>query len=393
MVFVQHGPGVGQVEVVRRRLRPRKRDQPVEVTTDHAELGGRRRQSPHPVEFAAGLLVGLIRHRRRVDPSAQLFDLRPLLVVLSQLALDGLELFSQEVLSLHFLDLGASFLLDLLTEREHLDFPDQNRDQPGEFLRSALVVEDRLGRLHFHALIVGHGVCQVQRIFQQQDSRQELARQRGNELGDLLELILDRPDLRLDLHPLFHGLGPQLDGGLQVRVFFDERPQLEAGQPLHDQADCAIGSAQESFHRSHRAVTVQVVGARLVQLGPARSHQPHQTPAADDVVHQADRPGLSDGQRDRGVRVGDQTTQRQDRQDRRDLFGRSGGRGRVVGLRVSLSNGDRRAFAGQAPRRPVPGPERIGACPREPFGRPHAQLIGICRGWTFGSRTWRNPSS
>src|SRR5438132_911670 len=95
-----------QVDVVVGRLRPRKLDDPLEIRADDAVLGGLRRQPLEALQLAVGLLADVLGQIGRLDPLAQLVGLGRLLVSLTELLLDRLELLPEEVFALPALHLG-----------------------------------------------------------------------------------------------------------------------------------------------------------------------------------------------------------------------------------------------------------------------------------------------
>ena len=111
VIGVEDLAGVGDVEVVVGLRRPGQLGEPLEVGADDAVLGGGGRQLLEPAELAVGLLARALGQARRLDPLAQLVDLRLALVALAELVLDRLELLAQVVLALPLLDLR----LDLRT--------------------------------------------------------------------------------------------------------------------------------------------------------------------------------------------------------------------------------------------------------------------------------------
>jgi len=106
MIGVQHSPRFRDVEVVRRLLAPRQRDQPVEVRPRHRVLGRRRRHLAEPVQLPEGLLLGLLGHAGRLDLLPELVELLGAVVGRAELLLDRLELLPQIVFALALADLG-----------------------------------------------------------------------------------------------------------------------------------------------------------------------------------------------------------------------------------------------------------------------------------------------
>ena len=110
MVAVEDLTRVHGIELLVGVLRPRHRDQPVEVRADHARLARLLAHALEPAELLVGLLADLVRHAGLFDLGAVLLD--DARAVLAQLALDRLHLLAQEVLAL--LLLGAA--LDVLAD-------------------------------------------------------------------------------------------------------------------------------------------------------------------------------------------------------------------------------------------------------------------------------------
>ena len=96
---------MSDVEVVLAGDVPRQGDDPVQVGLDHGILGARRRQVGEPVQLAPRRLVDLLGQLELVDLLAQFAGLGLLLVGLTKLLLDRLELLAQEVLALVLVDL------------------------------------------------------------------------------------------------------------------------------------------------------------------------------------------------------------------------------------------------------------------------------------------------
>ena len=89
---------------------------------------------------------------------------------------------------------------------------------------------------------------------------------------------------------------------------------------LDEDADRAVGDLEHARDDTDHADVIEVVGARLVELGIARGDQGQGPLAGEDVVDQLHRALLTDGERGQRVRVGDRLLQRQDRYRRRQLL-------------------------------------------------------------------------
>src|SRR5690606_24631141 len=120
VVLVEDLAGLRDVDLLRVELRPRQRDEPVEIRADHRALGRRLRHHFEPAQLLHGLLVRLFRHLGLLDRLAQLLDLG-VLGILAELALDRAHLLAQQVLALALLELLLRLLADLAGQPEHLD--------------------------------------------------------------------------------------------------------------------------------------------------------------------------------------------------------------------------------------------------------------------------------
>ena len=320
MVLVQHLAGVADIQVVGGGYRPGQGDQPIQVGANHTVFGGGSGQAREAVQLAAGLLAGLFGHVGGFDLLAQLFHLDGLFVAFAQLALDSFELLAQEVLALHFFDLRAGLVLDLLANLEHFDLAGENVDELMQLFFGRIDLEQLLGVRQIHALEVGNGVDGLQRIFDGLDGSDQLARDGGDHIGDVAELVAGVAGQGFDLHAVFDGLRVKVNVGLQVRLKLGEFTHPEAGHALNQQTDGAIGGAEQAVDHGDDAQRVEIFGFGDLQLGVARGDQANQAVlAGDNIVHQADGARLPNGERYGGVGVNHQAAQRQDGQDCRQL--------------------------------------------------------------------------
>src|SRR5579885_3731994 len=116
MVGVEHRARVLRVEPLVGALRPRHREEPVEVAADHLGLGRALADLLEPRELALGLGADGVRHPGLLDLGAVLVgDGR---AVLTELLADRLELLAQYVLPLLLERLGLDLPSHLLAELE-----------------------------------------------------------------------------------------------------------------------------------------------------------------------------------------------------------------------------------------------------------------------------------
>ena len=116
VVGVEHLAGVDRVEPLLGALRPRHRDQPVEVAADHRALGRLLALALEPAQLLLGLLGDRLRHLGLGDLALVLLDQAGL--VLAELLADRLHLFAQEVLALLLLGAGLDVVADPAADLE-----------------------------------------------------------------------------------------------------------------------------------------------------------------------------------------------------------------------------------------------------------------------------------
>src|SRR5690606_9035717 len=120
VILVEDLARLRDIDALRVELRPRQRDEPVEIRPDHRALGRGLRHRLEAPQLLHRLLVRLFRHPGLLDRLAQLLDLG-VLVVLAELALDRAHLLAQQVLPLALLELFLRLLADLARQLQHLD--------------------------------------------------------------------------------------------------------------------------------------------------------------------------------------------------------------------------------------------------------------------------------
>jgi hypothetical protein len=116
VVGVEDLAGVDGIQALLGALRPRDREQPVEVGPDGRGLGALLAHALQAAELALGLRADVLGHARRLDLRAVLA--REGLPVLPELLLDGLELAAEEILLLLLLGAGLDVVADALADLE-----------------------------------------------------------------------------------------------------------------------------------------------------------------------------------------------------------------------------------------------------------------------------------
>jgi hypothetical protein len=142
----------------------------------------------------------------------------------------------------------------------------------------------------------------------------ELVRQLRGRFHQPTEDIGGRPAQRIPLGPLHHLIRGRLDAGDDVRLRAGPVEDLDPLDPLHHQADAAVGPPRELVNHSHGAESVERLGRRRLRGGIALRHQRQQTVAAHHVVHEPDGPRLAHHERHRGQREDHRVPKRQDRE-------------------------------------------------------------------------------
>ena len=125
VLVVHDALGLLEVDDLVGLLRPRQRDDPVEIGARHGVFRGRRRHLRQAIELAQRFLLHGLGQAGRFELGAQLFDLARLIVAFAELLLDRLELLAQEVIALVLADFRLHLALDLRAELEHFELLDQ----------------------------------------------------------------------------------------------------------------------------------------------------------------------------------------------------------------------------------------------------------------------------
>ena len=321
MVGVEDGLRAREIDHLVGALRPRQRDQPVDVGPRHGVLGGGHRHLGQAVQLADRLLLHRLRHPGGVDLLAQLLDFLRLVVALAELPLDGLELLAQEVVALVLADLRLHLRLDLGPELEDLELLDEDAVQGGHALAKVerlehLLLERRRDRAQARRDEVGEpaGLGDVE------GERLQVVREQRRKRHDLLEVRLDVPLHRVDLEAVVvgRGLGRAADAPAQVGLGRDDLVDVHARQPLHDQPQAAVGQLEHLVDVRGGADGVEVLLARLLHRRVALREDGDQLAGADRLVDQAHRALARHGERHERIREEHRVAERQDRQLRRD---------------------------------------------------------------------------
>ncbi len=295
-------------------LVPRQVEHPVEVGADHAVLGGRRREALEPAELAVGRLAGLLGQAGRLDPLAQLVDLRLLLVPLPELLLDRPQLLAQVVLALALVDPLLDLRLDLGAERDHLELAGEDLREPPQPGADVDLLEDLLLLGGRDAQRSGDQVGERRGVLDVGDGELELLRQVRDLLDDLAEGALHVAGQRLQLRaPPRRRRGARSTRAIEVGLRGDVLADLDPLHPLDEDPDRAVGDLEHARDDAGDADRLELLRARLLELGVLRGDHDEAAVSGEHVVDQLDRALLADGERRQRPRVGDHVAHRQDR--------------------------------------------------------------------------------
>ncbi len=146
MVGVEHGRGIGHVEVVGRLLHPWQVENPVDIGANDADLRRHRRHGCQPRQLLLRLGPHVVRQALGGHGSAQLVQLLGEHVQLAQLPLDDAHLLAQEVLAVGAVDLLLHLALDLVLQLQHVQLLGQQDADHLEPLVGAKRLHDLLPR-------------------------------------------------------------------------------------------------------------------------------------------------------------------------------------------------------------------------------------------------------
>ena len=321
MVCVQHAFGFRQVDHFVGALVPRQRDEPVQVRARHGVFGRRHRHLGQPIELAQRFLLHRLGHARGFDLLGELLDVLGLIVAFPELFLNRLHLLAQEVLALVLAHLGLHLRLDLRSELEDLELLDQH---PVQAVHARADVE-RFEHLLLHRRADrrerrGDEIGKPSGLGDVHGERLEIVGEERRERHDLLEVRLDVARERVDLQAI-GVLRPFRRGAharAQVRLGRHDLVELQAREPLHDQAEAAIGQLEHLVDMRGGADRIEVRLAGLFERRVALREHRDQLAVGDRIVDQADGALARDRKRHERIRKEDRVSQREDRQLRRN---------------------------------------------------------------------------
>ena len=269
------------------------------------------------IELAVGLLQDGFGHAGRLNLGPQLLDFLRLVVVFTQFALDGLELFAQEVFALVLADLGLHLRLDLRSKFQDFQFLDQ---QPVEQVHARAHVE----RVE-HFLLRGRGdgrqarddeVGELAGLGDVHRERLQVVGQQRRQRHHLLEVRLDVALQRVDFEAVFVAgdFFRFLDFGQQIRLARRELLQRHARQALDDQAQAAVGQLEHLVDVRGRADAIEIFLGGLFDRRITLGEDGDQLGAVHRLVDEAHRCLPRDRERHERIRKEHRVSERKDRQ-------------------------------------------------------------------------------
>ena len=290
VVLVEDRLRIGEVEAIRRFVRPGELHHPVEVAAQHVGLGPVRVHALEALHLAHGLGERLLRHPHLLDLDAVLLRLLDTRVRLAELRLDGTQLLPQVGLALPAAHLFLGLALDLGLDAGYLELPAQQHVHTPQARQGIDDLEQLLGFGDPQPQVRGHEISQASHLLDVGRDREHLGRE-----------VLEGQQL---LHPPAHGADQRLrlhaPAGLFVHrqgayahpagpLVLDESIDACLGKALHQHLHAAVAHAQDAHHHRHGAHAVEVVGLRGLDVALPLRHEQQEPVAGQRVFDRGDR--------------------------------------------------------------------------------------------------------
>jgi len=289
MVLVEDLRGGLDVELVVRADVPGQANQPVDVGPDHADFRRGRGDPAHPVDLLDRPGLDLLRHAGRLDLLAKLVDLGLLRVLLTKLALDRLQLLTQDVLALGLVHLGLDLGLDLALQLEDLDLAREEVADQLQALDDVDRLEQLLALLRGHVRAVGDHVRQQPRLGDVSGCNRCFGRDGCAVCHVLLDLRLDGAHERLDLDARRRPIPDLLDTSEDVRAGLGEAVYPESALALHNRPDGAVLKLDDLGDLGQGADRVELGGVvDVLLLSVSLSHEGNGSALRDGRVERVD---------------------------------------------------------------------------------------------------------
>ena len=276
MVLVEYLARVRDVEIILGRDGPGQADDPLEVRAHDRVLGRLNRNHAQAFE----LLLGHLEHRFRgtgfLEPPAQLFDLLIARVTFAELLLDRAHLLAQIEVLLRLGELVLDLRLDLLPELEQLDLAVEDGGQTLDAFAHVERGEQLLLFLQRHVEVRGDEVGDLAGVLDVHRHYLQLVRQVGDHRDEFSELIDHVRLHRLDVGGFLQLVGELTNAGGEERFAADDLDDVDAPQPLNQNAHARVGILQHLEDAAGGAARIQPVRSGLFVFGVLlRHHRQH----------------------------------------------------------------------------------------------------------------------
>ena len=314
VVFVQDVARVRNVEVVLGRHRPGQVDEPFQIGPHHRVFGRLGRDDLEALEFVVGRLERGFGHLGLVDLLAQFVQLAGARVAFAQLLLNGPHLLAEVEFLLVLVEFGLHLGLNLLPQFQQFELAVQDRGQFFDARPHVERIEQILLLVHRDVQVGGDQIRHLGRILDVHHHALQLVGQvghRGHELSELADHV------RLAGVQVAGLLGLALqrrDPGAVVRFEFHVFPDVDAPEPLHENAHAPVRVFQHLEDAAGAAARKERVGGRGLVFGVLLRREAEHVVGVAAVLDEGEGRGAGDQQRDDGGGEDHDSAQRQDGQ-------------------------------------------------------------------------------
>ena len=251
-------------------LVPRQVEHGIQIGTHDTLLGGRAAQLGKAVYLADELILALLRQLEVEHARAVVFRLSGY-VLFAEFGLDDLDLFTQVVFLLVFVDLGLEFVLNLVFDLEDLGLLTEHTDNQHQTAGNAEFFKDLLLSRYINRNILGDIVRQIARVTAFGYGHLHIGRQAGCVLRVLAETLLSGAHecLRTAFGNAVNVVLEFLDLGVHAVLVLLGRDKVVrecTGLALDQHADVVTRQTQDLANLADRADLVQVARRRRIGL-------------------------------------------------------------------------------------------------------------------------------
>ena len=288
MLLVEDALGGLDVDGVLGRFAPGQSKNPVEIGACDRVFRNGGRHLTEPLQFLDRDLEHICWQLRLLDLRPEIVHLRRHRIALAQLALDGPHLLAQKEIALALGHRAGHVILNLGTEREHLQLAIEQGLEPlqaclhvGRFKQLLAFVEREIevGRDEISQRAGGLAV-------ERRDLH--LIGQRGRELDDLLELPERVARQRGDLDRIDGDILEMLDLRAEIGRLRFVSADAHSPQTLDQHAHRVVGKFEHLEHARPAGVFVKILGQGIAHLGLLLEHERQQPVALHHVVDEPD---------------------------------------------------------------------------------------------------------